>query len=274
MTSPTVSITPSATLAPEATSPIKRFIIECIAMTKRNVIHTIRIPDLLVGSTLSPIMFVLLFRYVFGGAIQTDAGSYVNYLMAGIFVQTIVFGSTVTGFGLAEDLQKGVIDRFRSLPISGASVLIGRTIADQLRNVLALVVMFVVGLAVGFRPEWNLINLIAAPLLILLFGFAFSWFSTLFGLYLKSVEAVQQVTFMLIMPLTFASSAFVPINTMPGWLQSFAANQPLTQLTEASRALLLGTPVNNHVVASLGWIAVILAVSMFFATRRFQRINR
>lgn len=251
---------------------IRSTIDECIVLTKRHLIHTIRVPDLLIGSTLSPIMFVLLFRYVFGGAIQTDAGSYVNFLMAGIFVQTITFGSTSTGIGLVDDLHKGVIDRFRSLPMSNAAVLVGRTVADQFRNMLSVIVMFIVGLAVGFRPEWNLVNLIVAPLLILLYGFALSWFSAIFGLYLRSVEAVQQVTFMAIMPLTFASSAFVPTSTMPGWLQAFAANQPLTQLIEAIRALLLDTPMGNHLWLSILWAMIILVVSVIISVRRYRRI--
>lgn len=269
-----ITHTPRASVTSVRQNSLSKLFSECAVMTKRHVIHTVRIPDLLIGSTLSPIMFVLLFRYVFGGAIQTNAGSYVNFLMAGIFVQTITFGSTATGIGLVDDLQKGVIDRFRTLPMSSAAVLVGRTVADQLRNTIALVVMFVVGLAVGFRPEWNPVNLIAAPLLILFYGFALSWFSAIFGLYLRSVEAVQQVTFMAIFPMTFASSAFVPTSTMPGWLQAFAANQPLTHLIEASRALLLGFPLHDHLWLSLLWGFAILTFSIAVAVHRYRNITR
>lgn len=254
-------------------SAFAEFASNSAVMAKRSIIHTFRIPDMLIGSTLGPIMFVLVFRYVFGGAIQTDAGSYINYMMAGIFVQTISFGAMSTGMGLAEDLKKGVIDRFRSMPMMASTVLVGRTVADQFRNIISLVVMFVVGLLVGFRPEFNLFNLLLAPVLVLFFGLAVSWIMAALALFVKSVEAVNQVGFMAIFPLTFASSAFAPTETMPSWLQAFAANQPLSQVTEATRALLLDRPMGNHMVLAIAWSLAIIVAGFALATWRFRKID-
>ena len=174
-------------------------------------------------------MFVLLFRYVFGGAIAISGTTYVNFLMAGIFVQTVVFGSTTTGIGLATDLQRGLIDRFRSLPMAKSAVLTGRTISDLVRNTFVVMVMWTVGLLVSFQPQGNFLYLLAAVGLLLLTSFAFSWISATVGLSVNSVEAAQSAGFIWLFPLTFASSAFVPVQSMPPWLRAFAEHQPITK---------------------------------------------
>jgi len=225
---------------------------------KRSIMHIKQDLEQLFALTIQPIMFVVLFRYVFGGAIETGGVSYVNFLMAGIFVQTAAFGSTVTGFTIANDKAKGIMDRFRSLPMVKSAVLTGHVFADLARNAFATVVMVLAGLAVGFRPEASFIDWIAVFGLILLFTFALSWVFAIVGLTAKSVEVVQQSSFIWIFPLTFVSSAFVPTSTMPGWLRVFAENQPVTHVVEAVRALLLNQPIGNH-----GWISLIWGIGIF-----------
>lgn len=228
-------------------------------LTKRSLLHIPRNPELLVFATIQPIMFVLLFRYVFGGAIQVPGISYVNFLMAGIFVQTVAFGAMTTGIGLAEDLHTGLIDRFRSLPMSRLAVLAGRTVTDLLRNFFVVIVMLLVGLAVGFRPDGGLFDWIAGGILLLLFSFSFSWIGATIGLLVRNVEAVQSAGFIWLFPLTFASSAFVPVASMPGWLQAFAENQPFTKVVDAMRAFILDQPVGSD-----GWIAYAWCLGVLF----------
>lgn len=239
-------------------------------MVKRNLIHIKRTPELLLDVTLSPIMFVLLFSFVFGGAINIPRDTYINFLMAGIFVQTVSFGSTTTGAGIAQDMQKGLVDRFRSLPMSRASVLIGRTISDLAMNVFVVFVMLVVGLLVGFRPEGSPVQLALAGGLLLLVSFSFSWISALIGLVVSSPEAFQSAGFIWLFPLTFASSAFVETRTMPGWLEAFAENQPFTHFVDATRALLLGQPIGDNGWKSLVWCFAILAVFIPLAVARYR----
>ena len=229
-------------------------------MVKRNLRHIRRNPELLLDVTLSPIMFVLLFRYVFGGAIDTGDTEYVNYLMAGIFVQTIAFTGVYTGYLLAHDLTKGMIDRFRSLPISQSSVITGRTLTDLFRGLIAITVMWIVGLLVGFRPEGGLVGALSAIGMILLFGFALSWVGIAMGAFIRTPEAIQGVMFVAIFPLTFASSAFVPTDTMPSWLQVFAEAQPMTLVTNSVRDLTLGGSGGPDLVPALLWSLGTLAV--------------
>ena len=184
-------------------------------LAKRRLRQIPRIPDEIIFATIQPVMFVLLFRYVFGGAIHVARRSYVNYLMAGIFIQTIIFGATTTGVGLAQDLEKGLIDRFRSLPMAKSAVLTGRTLADLVRNFVVVIVMLVVGLLVGFRPQGSPLGWLAAFGIILLVSFAFSWISATIGLLVHSVEAAQSAGFIWLFPLTFASPAFVTVKTIP-----------------------------------------------------------
>ena len=234
-------------------------------MVLRNLIHIKRTPELLLDVTLGPIMFVLLFNFVWGGAINVgneggEDASYINFLMAGIFVQTIAFAGIYTGVLLANDLQKGMIDRFRSLPMSQSSVLTGRTLTDLLRATLAIAIMWVVGMLVGFRPEGGIPAYLAAVGLMLLFGFAFSWVGVAAGALVRTPEALQGLIFAAVFPLTFVSSAFVPTNTMPDWLRVFADNQPMTLVVNAVRDLTLGTNVYGAAIPSVLWSVGILAV--------------
>jgi ABC transporter DrrB family efflux protein len=244
-----------------------------LVLAKRNLVQIPRVPELLVFATIQPVMFVLLFRYVFGGAIDVGGGtSYVDFLMAGIFVQTVAFGSMTTGIGLAEDLQKGLVDRFRSLPMSRSAVLTGRTVADLARNAFVILVMLVVGLLVGFRPEAGVTGWAAAIGLLLLFSFAFSWIAATIGLLVRSVEAVQQASFIWLFPLTFASSAFVQTVGMPGWLRAFADNQPITQVVDAVRGLLLDQPVGSAGWLALAWCVGILLVFVPLSISLYRRV--
>ncbi len=248
---------------------------DAVVMTKRNLIRYVRIPTLLVFSTVQPIMFVLLFVYVFGGAVSRSLPNgvkYVDFLMPGIFVQTVVFGATQTGVGLAEDLSKGMIERFRSLPMARSAVLAGRTLGDAVRNTFVVILMTIVGMLVGFRFHTNVIASLAALLLVVAFGFAFSWISATIGLTVHDVESAQTAGFLWVFPLVFASSVFVPIHTLPGWLQAFARINPITCTANAMRALILGGPTTRYVLYALAWIVGILAVFMPFATRRYRRV--
>ena len=240
-------------------------------LAKRRLTQIPRIPDELVFATIQPIMFVLLFRYVFGSAINVPGVSYVDYLMPGIFVQTVIFGATTTGIGLAQDLEKGLIDRFRSLPMAKSAVLTGRTIADLVRNVFVILVMFVVGLLVGYRPSNSPINLLAAIALMLLVSFAFSWISATIGLVVHSVEAAQSAGFIWLFPLTFASSAFVPTAAMPDWLRAFSERQPVTLMVNAVRELLLGQSATADSLAALAWCLGILVVFIPFSVWMYGR---
>ncbi|GCE15978.1 ABC transporter permease [Tengunoibacter tsumagoiensis] len=229
-------------------------------LAKRNLTQIPRIPEELIFSTIQPIMFVLLFRYVFGGAIAIKGTSYVNYLMAGIFTQTVIFGSTTTGIGLATDLQRGLVDRFRSLPMAKSAVLTGRTISDLMRNVFIVFVMWVVGLLVGFRPDGPVLYWIGAVGMLLLTSFSFSWISATIGMAVSSVEAAQSAGFIWLFPLTFASSAFVQTDSMPDWLRVFAEHQPVTIVVNAVRGLLLNQVDVTTLWQALAWCLGILII--------------
>ena len=241
-------------------------------LAKRNLVQIPRIPELLVFAIIQPVMFVLLFRYVFGGAIDVGGESYVNYLMAGIFVQTVAFGSVSTGIGLSEDLQKGLVDRFRSLPMAGSAVLTGRTIADLVRNFFVVLVMLAVGLLIGFRPEAGLAGWAATIGLLLLLSFSFSWIGATIALLLRSTEAVQSAGFIWLFPLIFASSAFVMTNNMPGVLKAFANHQPITQVVDAVRGFLLAQPVGSHGWQALAWCVGILLVFVPLSVSLYRRV--
>ena len=230
-------------------------------MVKRNLIHIKRTPELLLDVTLSPIMFVLLFSFVFGGAIEIPRDTYINFLMAGIFVQTIAFAGIYTGVLLANDLQKGMVDRFRSLPMSQSSVLTGRTLTDLLRAMLAIAIMWIVGMLVGFRPAGGVTGGLAAIGIMLLFGFALSWVGVAMGALARAPEALQGVIFAVVFPLTFVSSAFVPTDTMPDWLAWFADRQPMTLVTDAVRSLTLDGSGGPAAIPSIIWSVGILLVA-------------
>jgi ABC-2 type transport system permease protein/oleandomycin transport system permease protein len=229
-------------------------------MSLRNLIHIKRTPELLLDVTLSPIMFVLLFSLVFGGAIQVPGVDYTSYMMAGIFVQTIVFAGIYTSVLLANDLKNGMIDRFRSLPMNQSSVLVGRTVTDLFRALLAVAIMWVVGLLVGFKPTDSIPANVTAVLLMLLFGFAISWIGVAAGALVRTPEALQGIIFAVVFPLTFVSSAFVPTQSMPEWLQWFAERQPLTLVMNAVRSLTLEGVPGPDFAAALAWSVGLLVV--------------
>lgn len=228
----------------------------------RSLKHITKNPDQLLGLTIQPIMFMLLFRYVFGGAIQTGGTSYVNFLVAGILIQMAAFGALTTSLSVATDIRRGIIDRFKSLPIASFGVVFGHVVGDLFRNMLSAIVMIIVAFFVGFRPEASLTDWLLIVGILLLFTFAFSWIAAIMGLLAKSVEAVQWLGFLVVFPLTFASAAFVPTSTMPLVLRVFAENQPVTQVIEAIRALMVGTPTGNYVLLSIVWCLGIIAVAM------------
>lgn len=245
---------------------------DAMTLTWRNLLNLRRKPQLIVFATIQPVIFVLMFRFVFGGAITVPGTSYVNYLMPGIYIQTVTFGALTTGVGLAEDMQNGLIDRFRSLPMARSAVLVGRTLADLCRNVFVVALMAVVGFLVGFRIETNVVAYAAALGLVLLFSFALSWIFAFVGMYVGDAETAQAASFPILAPLVFASSAFVPLETMPGWLQAFAEHQPVSITVDAVRALCLGGPTAEPVLKALVWIAVIIAVFAPLAVRQYRKV--
>jgi ABC-2 type transport system permease protein len=229
-----------------------------------------RDPELLIFATIQPLMFVLLFTYVFGGEIEVEGfSSYTQFVMPGIFAQTVLFGSAFTGLGIAEDLSKGMIERLRSLPMYQPAVLIGRTVSDLLRNIFTFVVMFVVAYAIGFRIEGGILAALGATALLLFFGYAFSWIQAFIGLSVNSVEAANSAGFIWMFPLTFISSAFVDPSTMPSWLQPIAEANPFTKVTDATRALYNGMDPGNDVWISMAWAIGITVVFAFLSARKF-----
>jgi ABC transporter DrrB family efflux protein len=246
---------------------------DTLVLARRNLIRIPRQPDLLIAYTIQPVMFVLLFVYVFGGAIQTPGFDYVDFLMPGIIVQSIAFGGFVTALGLSEDVQKGLIDRFRSLPMSRASVLAGRTFSDVLLNCLSLVVLFSVGFAAGFSfIDSNAGQVVLGIVLLLLLGYAFSWIFALVGLFSSSPETANSIGFTLIFPLTFASSVFVPVNSMPDGLRQFAEANPFTTVSDAVRSLWIGTPAHTDVWMAFIWCAALISVFAPLAVARYRHV--
>jgi len=231
-----------------------------------------RQPDLLIGFTIQPLMFVLLFVYVFGGAISTPGFSYVDFLIPGIIVQTVAFGGFVTALGLAEDLKKGLMDRFRSLPMSRSAVLTGRTLADVSTNIVQVVVVLGVGVLVGFDFKTSFGHVVAGIALLLLIGYSFSWLFAFVGLTASSPEAANAYGFTILFPLTFVSSAFVPVASMPSWLQPVARNNPFTVMVNAVRGLFLGIPVGNDVWIATAWAVGIAVVFASLAIWRYRRV--
>jgi ABC transporter DrrB family efflux protein len=244
---------------------------DTVVLATRSLKRIRRQPDLLVGFTVQPIMFVLLFVYVFGGAIQTPGLDYVDFLLPGIIVQSMVFGGFVTALGLSEDLKKGLIDRFRSLPMWTPAVLSGRILADVGTNVIQLVVMFSVGIIAGFRFSTSVPEVAAGILLMLFLGYAFSWGFAFIGLTASSPEAANAYGFTILFPVTFISSAFVPVDTMPGWLQPIAEHNPFTTMVDAARALFVGTPAGNDIWLAVVWGIVITAVFSALSIWRYRR---
>lgn len=250
---------------------LKWILSDTIVMTKRGLLRYVRLPELLVFSTIQPVMFMLLFAYVFGGAIATPGLDYIDYLVPGILAQTIVFGSTVTGVGLAQDLSRGMTDRFHSLPMARSALLAGRTISDMIRNFFTLMLMLVVGVLIGFRFQDGFIHAAEAIALILLLGLAFSWISAAIGLAVKDPETVQVAGFIWLFPLVFASSVFVPVETMPTFLQGFAENSPVTMVVDAVRGLSLGGDLRVDIWPAIAWLTAIIAVFSTISVRLYMR---
>jgi ABC-2 type transport system permease protein/oleandomycin transport system permease protein len=245
-------------------------------VTGRNLRHFIRQPQLLIFSTIQPIMFVLLFAYVFGGAVEgslPNGVDYIDFLLPGIFVQSVAFRATQTAVGLAEDLQRGVIDRFRSMPMARSAVLIGRTVADLVRNVLIIGLMTAVGYVIGFRFQAGVANALACVAVVAAFGFALSWIFAYVALTVRGPEAAQSAGFVVIFPLVFASSVFVPVSTMPDWLQTFAEVSPVTLTANAARVFALEGGVPSSLGGAAIWILGLLAVFIPMCVWRYRRMS-
>jgi len=254
-----------------------------VVIMRRNLLRTVRLPQLLVFATIQPIMFLLLFNYVFGGALTSSLppaanGSYINWLIPGLMIQVATFGSSQTAIGLTEDLKGGVIDRFRSLPIARSAVLSGRTFADLIRNGAVMSIMLAVGYLIGFRPTTTFGAVLLGLGIALLWAYALSWVMASFGLLVKDPEATQSAVFLPMFILVFASSVFVPVETFPSWLQGFAENQPITVMANALRGLMLGegalppdTSVQSVVVLSFVWIIAIVVVAVPIAVRLYRK---
>lgn len=246
------------------------------SVTSRNLRHFVRQPRLLIFSTIQPVMFVLLFSLVFGGVADTslpEGVNYVSYLLPGLFVQSAVFRTTQTAVGLAEDLERGVVDRFRSLPMSRTAVLAGRTGADLVRSVAIVLLMIAVGYTIGFRFTEGVLSALAAIVVVAAFGYALSWAFVYVAMAVPGAEAAQSAGFVIVFPLVFASSIFVPLETMPSWLASIAAASPITAAADAARGLSIGGPVARPVLLVAVWIVGICAVAIPLATRRFHRMT-
>ncbi len=266
----------AVTLVFEKRSKVGAFLNDSYLMIKRSSTHILRNTDQLLGAFFQPIMFLVLFASVFGGSIEQalpEGVSYINFLMAGIIVQTVAFGSTTTAIAVTNDMQKGIVDRFRSLPMSNLAVLNGHVVSDIFRNTISTIVMLVSGYIIGFRPEANFLEWGQIIGILLLFTFAFSWLSAIIGVLAKSVEAVQWLTFVIIFPLTFASSAFTPTEGMGKYLKLFAENQPITQVVESVRALFLGTPIGDYGWKAIAWSLLILLIAVPVASRLFKNKN-
>ena len=263
-------------------STLAETVSDSIVITRRNLIKVKRVPDLIVGATLAPIMFVVLFRYVLGGAINLPPGiSYAEFLLPGIFAQTVVFGSTITGASLADDMQKGLIDRFRSLPMSRSAVLIGRTVADLGLNLISIAVMAVTGLLVGWRINSSIAEAAGGFLILLVFAYAISWLMAMVGLLVRTPEVVNNASFIVIFPITFVANTFVPLESFPAVLRGFAQWNPVSTVTEAARELFGNIPagmpepeawsLQHPVVYTLLWAAAILAVFVPLSVRAYLR---
>jgi ABC transporter DrrB family efflux protein len=250
---------------------MRRLVTDTLVIAERNLVRLPRAPELLLAFTVQPIMFVLLFRYVFGGAIKTPGFTYVDFLIPGIIVQNIAFGGFVTALGLNEDLHKGLIDRFRSLPMARPAVLAGRTLADVVTNALSATILIVTGLLIGFVFHTSVLEALAGFGLLLLFGYAFSWVFAFLGMLVSSPEAANSVGFIVVFPLTFISSAFVPVQSMPEPLRAFAEVNPFTIVVDAMRSLWLGVPAHNNVWGAVAWSVAIVAGFAPLAVSRYRR---
>lgn len=256
---------------PEQKSKFFWLVNDTYEMLRRSIRHIIRSLDQVMSLIMFPIMFMLLNRYVLGGAIDTGNVTYANYLFAGILVQTLAFGANYTTINLAVDMKEGIVDRFRSLPMASSSLIVGHIISDLVRNIISAAIIIAVGFLVGFRPNASLTDWLLVVGLSLLFSLAISWMSAILGLLVKSLEAAQWIGFVVIFPLTFISSAFVPTDTMPPALEAFAENQPITLVINTVRSLLVGTPMGDDGWKAVVWCVGIIVVSIPITIRLFRR---
>lgn len=274
----------SAPLTPVPGSALSRFLSDGWVTTWRNLMKIIRVPEILLFSLIQPIMFVLLFTYVFGAAIEIPGEGYESFLMAGIFAQTVVFGSTYSGAAMAQDLKDGIIDRFRTLPMSGAAVLVGRTNGDLVINSLSMIVMMATGWVVGWRVNSSFLEFLGGVGLLLLFAYAFSWVMAFLGMSVKSPEIINNASFLILFPLTFISNAFVPSERLPDPLRVFAEWNPVSALVQSARELFgnvpPGTPVGdawpaqNPIATVLIGVVVLLLVFVPLSIRKFATLSR
>jgi ABC-2 type transport system permease protein len=274
MAAETTAPTPTTKLEFDSSPRWMQSITDSLIMVQRSSRHILRNRDQLLGTFFQPIMFLVLFAAVFGGAIEKSLPPGINYLaflLPGIIVQTLAFGSTTTAIAVTNDLSKGIVDRFRSLPMNNLAVLMGHVISDLARNGISTAIMILVGLLLGFRTSATLTDWTLLIGLLALFTFSFSWLAAIMGLYSDSPEGVQWLSFIIVFPLTFASSAFVPTAGMNKYLRAFAENQPFTQIVDAARALMLGTPIGNHGWLAVAWCLGILVVCLPLASYLFRR---
>ena len=245
---------------------------DTLTITKRNLLRYVRLPRLLIFSSIQPIMFLVLFNYVFGGALHVPGSKYIDYLVPGLLAQVVMFGAIQTGIGLADDMSRGIVDRFRSLPMSRAAVMAGRTLSDTIRNLVVILIMVSVGSLMGFRFQNGLLGAVGMVTVLLLYGFAFSWIAAVIGMTAGDTETAQLAGFLMVFPLTFASAVFVVSTaSMPGWLQAFANNQPVTHVVTAARELALGVPGNGAIWKIVLWVVGILIVFVPLATWRYKK---
>jgi ABC transporter DrrB family efflux protein len=263
----------SVALTPSLRVRLGWVVSDTLTITRRNLIVWMRVPAYLVFTLVQPVIFVVLFRYVFGGAIPVPGGRYVDFLMPGIIGQTVAFGSFATAIALAQELKKGVIDRLRSMPMARSAVLAGRLVADTMRMFITVLVIIAVGYAVGFRFSNGFLPAVAMVLLATVFGLGICTISAFTGLAIGDEESVQAFGLIWVFPLTFISSAFVPIATMPGWLQAFAKNQPVTNVIDTMRAMAIGGPIETNLLKSIAWLVVIFAVFVPLAIRAYRRAS-
>ncbi|HUP87313.1 MAG TPA: ABC transporter permease [Acidimicrobiales bacterium] len=268
----TVVTAPAAVPATESRSRLGWAIADARTIAWRNLKGMSRTPEVIMFSTIQPIIFVLTFRYVFGGSIKLPGGlSYVDFLMPGVFVQTVAFGAMNTGVGLSEDLHKGLIERFRSLPMAGSAVLVGRALSDLVRNTGVVLLMVGMGFLVGFRVHTGLLSFVGSLVLLLAFSVAFSWIFAVIGLSVPNAESTQAASFPILALLVFASTAFAPADNMPGWLRAYNEVQPVSVVVKAMRALSVGGEAARPVSYAVVWIIALLVVFVPLAVGRYRR---
>jgi len=274
MSTATLTPTPRTSSVPRAAEVSRKplpLLRHSLALAKRSLIKTWRTPEALIDVTLQPAIFLVIFVYIFGGAVAGSTASYLQFLLPGILAQTIATGAIAIGVNLNTDLEKGIFDRFRSLPVPRSAPLVGAVLGDVVRYVIVTVVTLLIGSLMGFRLEGSVLAAVGACLLAIVFALSLSWVSVFVGMKARTSGAVQGIMFLIIMPLSFASTTFVPGTTLPGWMQGFVKVNPLTHLVDSMRALFMGQPVGMHVWWTLAWCVGLVAVFMPLAMRAYRK---